>query len=301
VTTGVSVRIGTRRSALAIVQAKIAADALDAVVDATQLVPIVTHGDRISARQPEAGWAESDGQFTRELEQALLVGEIDAAVHSYKDLPTAAVDGLCVAAVLPRADARDCIITKARVGLDDLPVGARVGTSSPRRAAQLLAVRPDIVTVPIRGNVETRIAHVDDGELDAVILAAAGLDRLGVAVPDTARLSFDLMLPAPAQGALAIEVRASDDDLRRAVAETDDAATHLAADAERALLRRVGGGCLAPLGAYAEVADGFLRLRAAYAPEPTTWHRADARGPVGDVAAVIDAAMDQLQASGAVA
>lgn len=293
-----SVGIGTRASELAMIQAAIAAGALEPLVGATHVVTVTTRGDRVTARRPDAGWVESDGQFTRDIEAALLRGEIDVAVHSYKDLPTAAVHGLVVAAVLPRADVRDCLITRGRVPLDGLPVGARVGTSSPRRAGQLRALRPDIVAVPIRGNVATRVARVDAGDLDAVVLAAAGLDRLGIAIPDDARLPLDVMLPAPAQGALAVQVREADAELVRTVGRADHRPTRIAVDAERSLLRRIGGGCLAPLGAYGDVSDDTIRLRAAYAATADGWRRVDVRGGVDDVSAVVEAAAQALGASG---
>ena len=279
------------------VQAGIARDALEPLIGATHLVPVTTHGDEVTARRPDANWVETDGQFTRDLEHALLRGEIDVAVHSFKDLPTANVDGLVVAAVLPRADARDCLVARGRVTLDDLSFGARIGTSSPRRAGQLQAVRPDVVPVPIRGNVPTRIARVDAGELDAVILAAAGLDRLGIPIPDDARLPLDVILPAPAQGALAVQVRAADADLVRRVSAADHRPTRIAVEAERALLRRIGGGCLAPLGAYAVASTDALRLRAAYAAPRGGWRRAEVAGRGDDVTAVVARVANELLAS----
>lgn len=282
-----TLRIGTRGSRLALAQARIAADALGSTVGPADLVPISTRGDVISAEQPRAGWVETDGQFTRELERALLEGRVDAAVHSYKDLPTAPVEGLVIGAVLARGDARDCLLTANGGTLEDLPFGARIGTSSPRRAAQLAAARSDLIATPIRGNVETRLGRLNAGEFDALILAAAGLDRLGIEVPDHARLPFELMLPAPAQGALAIQVRSRDGQLRVALASVDHAPTRVAADAERALLRRIGGGCLAPLGALGEVMRDALRLRAAYEDRTGTYRRAEASGPADDPAAVV--------------
>jgi hydroxymethylbilane synthase len=268
-------------------QARIAADALTAVVGPVELVPISTRGDQISERRPHAGWVATDGQFTRELEGALLAGVVDLVVHSYKDLPTAPVDGLVIGAVLPRADARDCLVTADGETLDELPFGARIGTSSPRRAAQLAAARSDLIAVPIRGNVETRLARLERGEVDALVLAAAGLDRLGIAVPDHARLPFDLVLPAPAQGALAIQLRAGDRDLRASVALADHAPTRIAVDAERALLRRIGGGCLAPLGALGEVTEEVLDLQAAYEAGDHGFVRARAAGPVARIDEVV--------------
>lgn len=286
-TTTATLRIGTRGSRLALAQARIAAEALATTTGSAALVPISTRGDAISARQPRAGWVETDGQFTRELEQALLEGRVDLVVHSYKDLPTAPVDGLVIGAVLERGDARDCLLTADGGTLDDLPFGAVVGTSSPRRAAQLAAARSDLVAAPIRGNVETRLRRLNACELDALILAAAGLDRLGIEVPDHARLPFDLMLPAPAQGALALQVRSDDGDLRAALANVDHSPTRVAVDAERALLRRIGGGCLAPLGALGEVIRGTLRLRAAYEDRTGSFRRAESFGPADDAGAVI--------------
>jgi hydroxymethylbilane synthase len=282
-----TVRIGTRESRLALAQARIAVEALADVTGPAELVPISTHGDAISARRPDAGWVVTDGQFTRELERALLEGRIDVAVHSYKDLPTAKVDGLVIGAVLERADARDCLITADGGGIDDLPLGGRVGTSSPRRATQLAARRADFVAVPIRGNVETRLGRLAAGDLDGLILAAAGLDRLGVVVADHARLPYELMLPAPAQGALAVQIRADDAVLSDALRQVDHRPTRIAVEAERTLLRRIGGGCLAPLGALGEVVDDTLRLRAAFEDASGTLRRADTSGPANDADAVV--------------
>lgn len=294
-TTTATLRIGTRGSRLALAQARIAAEALAPTTGSAELVPISTRGDAISARQPRAGWVETDGQFTRELERALLEGRVDLVVHSYKDLPTAPVEGLIIGAVLERGDARDCLLTASGGTLDDLPFGAKVGTSSPRRAAQLAATRSDLIAAPIRGNVETRLRRMQAGELDALILAAAGLDRLGIDVADHARLPFDLMLPAPAQGALALQVRLEDGDLRAVLATVDHAPTRLAVDAERALLRQIGGGCLAPLGALGEVEGGTLRLRAAYEDRTGTYRRAEASGPADDADAVVSDVAERIR------
>lgn len=283
-----TVRIGTRGSRLALAQTAIVTEALTAVVGPMEVVPISTRGDAISAQRPRAGWVETDGQFTQELERALLDDQVDLVVHSYKDLPTGPVDGLVIGAVLPRADARDCLVTRDGSGLEGLPFGAWIGTSSPRRAAQLAAVRSDLIAMPIRGNVETRLRRLEAGEFDAVILAAAGLDRLGISVSAEARLPFDLMLPAPAQGALAVQLRTDATRLRAAVERADHAATRVAVDAERALLRRIGGGCLAPLGALAEVVEDRLRLRAAFEDADGIYHRAEASGRAEDADAVID-------------
>ena len=282
-----TLRIGTRGSRLALAQSEIAAAALTPIVGAVDTVTIATHGDEISAARPHGSWTSSDGQFTSELERALRENKVDLVVHSYKDLPTAPAAGLTIGAVLERGDARDCLITADGGTLDDLRFGARIGTSSPRRAAQLAAARADLIAIPIRGNVETRLARLAAGEFDAVILAAAGLDRLGVAVPPHARLPFDLVLPAPAQGALAVQVRKSDRSLIEALCTVDHGQTRIAVEAERALLRRIGGGCLAPLGALGEVADGQLRLRAAFEAADGSFLRADASAPIEEAATAI--------------
>ena len=283
-----TLRIGTRESRLALAQAEIAAVALAPLVGATSLVPLTTRGDEISARQARGRWVATDGQFTRELEQALLDRRVDLVVHSYKDLPTEPIDGLAIGAVLERADPRDCLMTRDGGGLDDLPFGARIGTSSPRRAAQIAASRSDLIAMPIRGNVETRLRRLAAGEYDGLILAAAGLDRLGITVPNAARLPLDLMLPAPAQGALALQIHGDDEALRTILAVVDHVPTRIAVEAERRLLRRLGGGCLAPLGALGEVDGDRLRLRAAYEGPNGAFVRAEATGDAADADVVID-------------
>jgi hydroxymethylbilane synthase len=258
-----ALRLGTRGSRLAIAQAHEAASALAKGYgpDGIEVVEIRTQGDAISERRPAGHLVVGDGQFTGELEQALLEGKIDIAVHSLKDLPTLSSPALRLGAILERADPRDCLLSRHPAGLEGLPFGARIGTSSVRRASQLAAARVDLVARPIRGTVDTRMRRLEDGEYDAILLAAAGLDRLGVPVGEDDRLPLDLMLPAPGQGALAIQVRADDVAL---VASLDHQPTRIAVEAERALLRALGGGCLAPLGALAEIADGQIRLRATY-------------------------------------
>jgi len=291
-----TVRIGTRESQLALAQARIVAGAVAPVLGRAELVPISTRGDAISARSPHANWVATDGQFTRELERALLDGRVDLVVHSYKDLPTEPVNGLVIGAVLERGDARDCLVTADGRTIEDLPFGARIGTSSPRRAAQLAAARADLIAMPIRGNVETRVARLQAGEFDGLMLAAAGLDRLGIEVAEHARLPFDLVLPAPAQGALAVQVRATDASLLAALGSVDHAPTRIGADAERALLRRIGGGCLAPLGALGEVTDETLRLRAAYETTGGAYLRAEASGPAANAARVVAQVADRIAA-----
>jgi len=281
-----AVRIGTRQSRLAVAQADIAVRLLPPRIGSTEMVTIATQGDAISERQPHGGWVVADGQFTGELERALLERRVDLVVHSFKDLPTAPAAGLLVAAILERGDARDCLITATGGGPDSVPHGGRVGTSSPRRAAQLSAIRPDLVIITLRGNVETRLKRLRDGEFDGLLLAAAGLDRLGMPIPSGARLPFELMLPAPAQGALALQVRAGDAALLEALATLDHRPTRIAVEAERTLLREIGGGCLAPLGALGEVSGERLRLRAAFETSAGIL-RAEAEGSAADPAWVV--------------
>ncbi|MEO8638532.1 MAG: hydroxymethylbilane synthase [Chloroflexota bacterium] len=258
-----TLRLGTRGSRLAMAQAREAASALAQVLGpgSVEMVEIRTKGDAISERRPAGHLVVGDGQFTGELEQALLDERIDVAVHSLKDLPTTSSPGLRLGAILERGDPRDCLLSRHPAGLDGLPYGAGIGTSSVRRAAQLTAARIDLVARPIRGNVDSRLRRLQAGEYDALLLAAAGLDRLGVPVSEDDRLSLEVMLPAPGQGALALQVRPDDVPF---VAPLDHGQTRLVVQVERALLRALGGGCLAPLGALAEVTDGQLRLRAAY-------------------------------------
>jgi hydroxymethylbilane synthase len=258
-----TLRLGTRGSRLAIAQAQVAMGAMAQTlgIGSVEVVEIRTEGDAISAQRPAGHLVVGDGQFTGELERALLEDRIDVAVHSLKDLPTASDAALALAAILERGDPRDCLLSRHNGGLEGLPFGATIGTSSVRRAAQLAAARVDLVARPIRGNVDTRMRRLEVGEYDALLLAAVGLDRLGIPLREEDRLSLDLMLPAPGQGALALQVRAENAML---LAPLDHAPTRVAVEAERALLVALGGGCLAPLGALGEVRHGQLRLRAAY-------------------------------------
>lgn len=253
-------RLGTRRSALATTQSRLIADALGDLGHEVELVEVVTEGDVSTAALTELGGV---GVFAGALRRALHDGEIDLAVHSLKDLPVAPADGLTVAAVPSRADVRDALVARDGLTLGGLPAGSTVGTGSPRRAAQLEALGLGLVVQPIRGNVDTRIGKVSSGELDAVVLARAGLLRLGRADEITETLEPLLMLPAPGQGALAVEVRSADADVVAAVAPLDDADTRAAVTAERALLAALEAGCSAPVGALAEVvedSDGSLTL-----------------------------------------
>ncbi|MFE9726987.1 hydroxymethylbilane synthase [Streptomyces sp. NPDC005794] len=261
-------RLGTRRSKLAMAQSGLVADAVREVTGrAVELVEITTYGDVSREQLAQIG---GTGVFVAALREALLSGEVDFAVHSLKDLPTTQPEGLVLAAVPPREDPRDALVARDGLTFEQLPPGARVGTGSPRRMAQLNAYarshRLEIEIVAIRGNVDTRIGFVRSGELDAVVLAAAGLSRLGRTDEVTGFLPVDTVLPAPGQGALAIECAESSADLAAALAELDDPYTRVAVTAERALLNALEAGCSAPVGALADfLADGQvvneLRLR----------------------------------------
>jgi hydroxymethylbilane synthase len=278
-------RLGTRASALALAQSGHVADALRALGHEVELVHITTQGDTSTAAITQLG---STGVFGTALREALLAGEVDLAVHSYKDLPTAPADGLVIAAVPPRADARDALVARDGLTLGELPAGSRVGTGSPRRTAQLRGLGMDLEIVPVRGNVDTRIGFVTSGSLDAVVLARAGLQRLGRLDDITETLDPLQVLPAPAQGALALECRP---DLAALLAPLDHADTRTAVAAERALLAALEAGCSAPVGAMAEVAEGddgdevFLRGLVA-ALDGSDAVRLSATGPVADAVGV---------------
>ena len=256
-TTGASttLRVGTRASALAVAQATGVAEALGG-----QLVPIESEGDRATGSLASLG---GTGVFATALREALLRGEVDVVVHSCKDLPTAPADGLSIAALPSRVDPRDALCARGGATMADLPNGARVGTGSPRRRAQLAARRPDLVVTDIRGNIDTRLQrlHTDHPEraLDAIVLAAAGLERLGRTEQITELMPLDVWPTAPAQGALAVETRAGQEHL---AASLDHADTRYAVTAERRVLALLEAGCAAPLGAHAFVSDGMIFLSA---------------------------------------
>ena len=264
------IRVGTRASALARTQSGLVADALTAALgEPTELVLVSTHGDRSSQPLRLLAQATSGtGVFVSALRDALLGGEVDVAVHSLKDLPTAAAPGIELAAVPEREDARDALVTRGGVRLADLPDGARIGTGSPRRAAMLQvdAARRGrtLEVVDVRGNVDTRLARVGT-DLDGVVLALAGLRRLGREAEVSEVLGPEVLLPCPGQGALAVETRTGDPLTERVHGALDHAATRAAVTAERSLLRVLDVGCSAPVGAWATVADDALELRAALA------------------------------------
>jgi hydroxymethylbilane synthase len=258
-------RLGTRGSALARAQTAIVAEALRVLHAglALEVVVITTSGDRLAGPIPVEAASPPDsvkGLFTKEIEEALLRGEIDLGVHSLKDLPSAETAGLRIAAVPSRGDPRDVAISRDGVPLGDLSAGSRVGTGSARREVLVREARPDLVVQPIRGNVDTRLRKLAAGEVDALVLAAAGLIRLGLEVEITEWLPPERFVPAPGQGALAVQIRADDDAVGRIIARLDDASTRTAVETERLFADHVGGGCRLPVGAYAEQRDGRLTL-----------------------------------------
>jgi hydroxymethylbilane synthase len=256
-------KLGTRGSPLALTQAGMVREALasahDLSPDRIELVIIRTSGDRIQDRPlAEAG---GKGLFTKEIEDALLAGDIDLAVHSSKDMPTVLPAGLVLAAFLPREDARDAFVSRKANTLSNLPRGAVVGTASLRRKAMVKRLRPDISVVPLRGNVETRLRKLDEGVADATLLALAGLKRLGLADKAAAVLEVDEFLPAVGQGAIGIEIRTDDARLRDLLAPINHADTANAVTGERAFLAVLDGSCRTPIAGYAVVVAGRLRFR----------------------------------------
>ena len=294
------IRIGSRGSTLALAQTRLVADALAAARHGLtcEIVRITTTGDRLRDKPlPEIG---GKGLFTKEIEDALLRGDIHLAVHSLKDLPTQLPEGLAIAAIPQRAPANDALISADAHTLDELPPGAQIGTSSPRRAAQLLAARPDLHPVPIRGNLDTRLRKLREGSYDGIVLALAGLTRLGMADQASQIIPFDVVLPAPGQGALAIETRAGDPAIAELVGLIDHPASAVATVAERAVLEAIGGGCSLPLGAYAELDGDALRLCAILLSlDGARACRAERTGPATHPAALARAVVADLRAAGA--
>jgi len=266
--------VGTRGSRLALAQTRLVVDALRAAHPGARfdVREITSQGDRDTKPLSEIGGL---GVFTKALEDALLVSEIDIAIHSMKDLPPVLTAGLTIAAVPERASALDALVTKDGLRLEELPAGARLGTGSGRRAAQVRAMRPDVAVLEIRGNVPTRIQKVDDGEFDGVILAVAGLTRLDLVDRIAQTFTVREMTPSPGQGALAIEVRAEDAEAIALVTPLDHLASRAAVTAERALLAELGAGCKTPIGAHAEVEGNAVQLAVAVAagPDRVEWLR----------------------------
>jgi hydroxymethylbilane synthase len=276
---GREIAIGSRGSALALAQARLVHEALNREGYASRVVIIETEGDR---RAPDTAWGE--GAFVAAIERALQDGDVDVAVHSAKDVPTDQDPRLRIAAYLPRADPRDALVVRTDAKerrLADLPSGCRVGTDSPRRTGFLLARRPDLVVHPLHGNVDTRLRRLDAGETDALVLACAGLDRMGLGDRIAERLEPEIVPPAPGQGAIAVQVRGDDERMLAVAAAIDDRRTRLAVEAERAFLSLSGGGCRAPIGALATIAGDELDLLGGYAsPDGARTTIARRHGPV---------------------
>ncbi len=252
-----NLRLGTRGSRLALVQSDLVATRLRSAGHEVEVVRIVTEGD-----VRPVDMSPGDGVFVAAIARALVAGEIDIAVHSAKDIPLEEEPELLIAAYPERADPRDVLITRSgNSNLDSLPQGAVVGTDSPRRTGFLLAARPDLRVVPLHGNIDTRLGRLDKGSIDALVLAAAGIDRLGLSERIDQRLEPDLVAPAPAQGALAVQARRQDVDLLSVLATLDQRSVRLAVEMEREVLKATGGTCRAPVGALASVdGDSFTLL-----------------------------------------
>jgi hydroxymethylbilane synthase len=293
-------RIATRKSQLALWQAEHVAALLREAHAGLEieLVPIVTQGDRIQDRSLAA--IGGKGLFIKELEVALEEQRADIAVHSMKDLPGDLPRGLMIASVLERADARDALLTLKATGFADLPRGARVGTSSLRRQAQLLAVRPDVHIEPMRGNVDTRLRRLEAGDMDAIVLACAGLIRLGWESRITERLDSNISLPAVAQGVIGIECRGDDSRTLALVTPLNHQATRIAMDAERAFAQRLGGSCQSPIAAHAVLEGSRLRLDGLVAePDGSRLLRDSVSGSIDDPAALGGLLADKILAAGA--
>jgi hydroxymethylbilane synthase len=289
-------RLGTRGSKLALAQSRMVAEMLESRHSqlGVELVEIRTEGDR----DQSTPLAEGVGWFTTAIQEALQRNEVDLAVHSYKDLPTQRPEGLVIAAVPVREDPRDALVSRGGKPLRELPAGAVLGTSSPRREAQVRAMRPDLEIRLIRGNVDTRLAKVEGGDYDATILALAGLKRLALDHRVTQVFAFDEMLPAPAQGAIAVECRAADETARAVLAAIDDPALRREVAAERSFLATLEAGCSFPAAAHAEHFGTTLKLAALVAPEGRVV-RARTAGPADTAVALGKALADELmQATG---
>jgi hydroxymethylbilane synthase len=291
-------KIGTRGSVLALAQAQELLAGLRAVHEASrqefEVCVIRTSGDRIQDRPlSEAG---GKGLFTKEIEEALLAREIDLAVHSMKDVPTILPAGLAIACYLPRADVRDAFISTKAASLTQLPTGAVVGTSSLRRQAQLKRLRPDLRVVPLRGNVDTRLRKLQEGAVDATLLACAGLARLGLSSRITQPVSVDDMLPAVAQGAIGVEIRADDDRTAHLLAPINHAQTALAVAVERAFLARLDGSCKTPIAGLAQLAapDRLVFRGQILAPDGHRAHATRREGPPDTAIAMAEDAAAEL-------
>jgi hydroxymethylbilane synthase len=298
-----ALRLGTRRSALARAQSEGVAATLRAAGHTVELVDVTTEGDVSTASLRQIG---GTGVFVSALRDALLAGDVDLAVHSLKDLPTAEAPGIRLAAVPVREDPSDVLVARADATLATLPSGARVGTGSPRRAVQVRAARPDLEIVDLRGNVDTRLRRVADGDLDAVLLARAGLARIGRLDAVSETLDVTVVTPAPGQGALAIETRDDRLDVAVALDPLDDPETRVAVTAERSLLAALEAGCSAPVGALATLdlsapggAELFLRAAVGAGNAPDGVRRTSTTGPSDDAAGIGRRLARQILAEGA--
>jgi hydroxymethylbilane synthase len=292
-------RIGTRSSPLARAQAAEIVDALRRLAPdvRAELVVLSTEGDR---EKDVPLTTMERGMFVREIDKALLDDQIDAAVHSAKDLPADPVDGLSIAAIFQRRDPRDVLVNRWNAPLADLPAGARLGTGSPRRVALLGSLRPDVTAMPIRGNVGTRLGKVGTGDYDGVVVAAAGVLRLGLTDKIAEYLDADVFTPDVGQGALIIQVRAGDDAATEIASAVDHFDTHVAVAAERAFLRTIGGGCSVPVAAHATVIGDRLAIQAmAASPDGSQVYRESGEGDVSNSELIGNSLALNLMASGA--
>jgi len=292
-------RIGTRGSRLALIQTSMVVDAINEIREDFNIstIEIKSEGDlKPNEMVPQLGL----GAFTSELEKAILDHKIDLAVHSLKDLPTIETQGLKTIVVLKRADPRDVLLNKWSKTLIDLPDGARIGTSSPRREAQLKHGRPTLQYLPIRGNVETRVKKALSADYDGVVLAAAGLERLGMASEVSEYFSTRILTPAPGQGAIAIQFRTEDLEKLKVLKNLSDKATVVSVEAERSLLKAAGSGCMLPIGAYAEVSNDLLNLFATVtALDGSQSYRVEVTGSINDPEIAGKAAFSELVDQGA--
>jgi len=294
----VRLRLGTRGSRLALVQAEEVAAPLRARGIEVEIAVIRTSGDRLA----QAALADFGGKalFVKEIEDALLEGRVDLAVHSLKDVPGRLPAGLCLAAFPPRADAADALVTRDGRTLAELPAGAAVGTSSLRRQVLLHARRPDVRGEPIRGNVDTRLRKLEDGQYDALILAAAGLARLGLDLPGARRLAVEEFMPAVGQGTIAVEARAADRDTLAILSAVDHTDTRVEAEAERAFVERLDASCHAPVAGHAQLAGGALSVTGMVASaDGTRMLTASVSGPASAARALGEKLADELLARGA--
>lgn len=289
---------GTRGSALALRQTELVEQALRARFPEIEMETRVIHTEGDLRQDVSLETFGGQGVFVKDIEKALLRGEIDLAVHSLKDMPAETPAGLTIASVLSRGDARDVLVTPYGK-LEDLPPGARVGTDSRRRSVQLLAMRPDLKPTSMRGNVDSRVRKAMSGEIEAVILARAGLDRLGLGARVSQTFTIGEMLPAAGQASIAVEARTDDAEALSLLREIEDNETRIAIEAERAFLRHLGAGCRLPVAAYAQVKSSMVEIRGMVASESGSLHRHTLLGPAQDAEALgITLAETLIQAAG---